>query len=203
MDFSRRCGRHAEHLGKGKASASFLGVEFRGSYLQNDTNLSVVTQSDWKEARYVSILDCEVGVYRTNCDRRVRAWAGYMVSSWMNAVKTAEFMSSVRLAGRFIFAVQNLRQFHKILLRVVKIEEHRAEFIAYQWLQPLLNSGRRGTRDCRRSRSRSIVHCCTHRLRQVNYNWFGIACSINYQWDRIYRTLAKRKCIHEKQFAES
>jgi hypothetical protein len=79
-----------------KASASFLGGEFRGTYLQSDTNLPVVTQTDWKEARFVSILDCEVGVYWTSCNNRVRASAGYMVSGWMNVVKTAEFISSVQ-----------------------------------------------------------------------------------------------------------
>lgn len=97
-----RLGLEAERFGMrnisvyGKASASFLGGEFRGSYLQSDTNLPVVTQTDWKEARFVSILDCEVGVYWTSCNKRVRASAGYMVSGWMNVVKSAEFISSVQ-----------------------------------------------------------------------------------------------------------
>jgi Legionella pneumophila major outer membrane protein precursor len=80
----------------GKASASFLGGEFRGTYLQSDTNLPVVTQTDWKEARFVSILDCEVGIYWTSRNNRLRASAGYMLSGWMNVVKTAEFISSVQ-----------------------------------------------------------------------------------------------------------
>jgi hypothetical protein len=97
-----RLGLEAERYGTrgisvyGKAAASFLGGEFRGTYLQADTNLPVVTQTAWKEARFVSILDCEVGVHWTSCNRRVRASAGYMVSGWMNVVKTGEFISSVQ-----------------------------------------------------------------------------------------------------------
>ena len=68
----------------GKASASFLGGEFRGNYLQTSTNDPIVAETSWKEARFVSILDCEVGVGWTGCNGHVKASAGYMLSIWTN-----------------------------------------------------------------------------------------------------------------------
>jgi hypothetical protein len=92
---AERAGRH-NFFGYTKLAASLLGGEFRGSYLQSSTNDPVVAQTDWKEARFVSILDCELGLGWTSCNGRVRATAGYMISSWMNVVKTAEFISAVQ-----------------------------------------------------------------------------------------------------------
>jgi hypothetical protein len=97
-----RLGLEAAHEGRsnlsvyGKGYASFLGGEFRGNYLQSRITDPVIAQTNWKEARFVSILDCEVGIGWRSCNGRVRASAGYQVSGWMNVVKTAEFISSVQ-----------------------------------------------------------------------------------------------------------
>jgi hypothetical protein len=80
----------------GKASASFLGGEFRSSYFQGSTVDPVIAETTWKEARFVSILDCEVGIGWTGCCGHVKASAGYMMSGWLNVVKSAEFISSVQ-----------------------------------------------------------------------------------------------------------
>jgi len=80
----------------GKASASFLGGEFRGSYLQSSITDPVIAETTWKEARLVSILECEVGVGWESRGGHVRASAGYMVSGWLNVVKPAEFISAVQ-----------------------------------------------------------------------------------------------------------
>ncbi len=80
----------------GKASASFLGGEFQGNYLQTSINNPVVAQTDWKEARLVTMLDCEVGLGWTGCNGHVLASAGYMVNGWLNVVKQSEFISSVQ-----------------------------------------------------------------------------------------------------------
>jgi hypothetical protein len=80
----------------GKAAASFLGGEFRASYLQSSVNNPLIAQTDWREARLVSILDCEVGLGWTGCSGHVRASAGYMVSAWLNVVKQSEFISAVQ-----------------------------------------------------------------------------------------------------------
>ncbi len=97
-----RLGLEAERVGwhnmfvYGKAYASFLGGEFRGNYLQGSTNDPLIVQTDWKEARLVSMLDCEIGLGWTSCNNRVRVSAGYMVSGWLNVVKTSEFISAVQ-----------------------------------------------------------------------------------------------------------
>ncbi len=80
----------------GKAAASFLGGEFRADYLQSNANNPLVAATDWKEARMVSILDCEVGLGWASEGGHVRISAGYMVSGWLNVVKTPEFIASVQ-----------------------------------------------------------------------------------------------------------
>jgi hypothetical protein len=53
-------------------------------------------QTDWKEARLVTILDCEVGLGWAGCNGHVRASAGYTISGWLNTVKTSDFISAVQ-----------------------------------------------------------------------------------------------------------
>jgi hypothetical protein len=80
----------------GKAFASFLGGEFQGNYLQSSVNDPVIAQTDWKEARLVSILECEVGLGWASPNGHWRASAGYMVSGWLNVVKTSEYIAAVQ-----------------------------------------------------------------------------------------------------------
>jgi hypothetical protein len=79
-----------------KAAASFLGGEFRGDYLQESTAGGEIVNTNWKEARLVSILECEVGLGWMSPSGRVRVSAGYAVNGWLNVVKTSEFISSVQ-----------------------------------------------------------------------------------------------------------
>ena len=80
----------------GKASASFLGGEFRADYLQSNANNPLVAETNWKEARLVSILECELGMGWASQHGHVRISAGYMVSGWFNVVKTPEFIAAVQ-----------------------------------------------------------------------------------------------------------
>jgi hypothetical protein len=80
----------------GKASASFLGGEFRADYLQSSANNPLVAETNWKEARLVSILECEVGAGWVSPNGHVRLSAGYMVNGWLNVVKTPEFIAAVQ-----------------------------------------------------------------------------------------------------------
>lgn len=81
----------------GKAAASFLGGEFRADYLQASSIQPVPeAETNWKEARMVSILECEVGLGWVSPGGHFRASAGYMVSGWLNVVKTSEFISAVQ-----------------------------------------------------------------------------------------------------------
>jgi hypothetical protein len=81
----------------GKASASFLGGEFRGNYFQGQPGIvDVIAETNWKEARFVSILDCEIGIGWSGCCGHVKASAGYTMMGWLNVVKTGEFISAVQ-----------------------------------------------------------------------------------------------------------
>jgi hypothetical protein len=80
----------------GKAAASILGGEFRANYLNGSPQDPVIAETNWAEARCVSILDCELGVGWQSCNGHVRAAAGYMFSGWFNVVKPSEFISSVQ-----------------------------------------------------------------------------------------------------------
>jgi hypothetical protein len=80
----------------GKASASFLGGEFRADYLQSSANNPLVAATNWTEARFVSILEAEVGAGWTSEGGHLRLSAGYMISGWLNVVKTPEFIAAVQ-----------------------------------------------------------------------------------------------------------
>lgn len=80
----------------GKGYASLLGGEFRGTYLQSSINDPVVAQTDWSEARLVSILECEVGLGWASPGGHFRASAGYLISGWLNVVKSGDFITAVQ-----------------------------------------------------------------------------------------------------------
>ena len=80
----------------GKAVASVLGGEFRGRYFQGSTYDPTIVETTWKEARCVTMLDCELGIGWASANGRMRASAGYMFSSWLNVVKSSEFISAVQ-----------------------------------------------------------------------------------------------------------
>jgi hypothetical protein len=80
----------------GKAIASVLGGEFRGNYFQGSTQDPEIVSTSWKEARCVTILDCELGVGWMSSNGHIRASGGYMFNSWLNVVKSSEFISAVQ-----------------------------------------------------------------------------------------------------------
>lgn len=80
----------------GKATANFLGGEFRGKYQQIDAFQQTVVDTDWSSGRIVTILDLELGVVWIGPSGRFRFQAGYLASSWLNAVATDEFIKSVQ-----------------------------------------------------------------------------------------------------------
>jgi len=85
-------------FGYAKAYASLLGGQFRATYLQDSNEEdSIPVSTEWKQARFVPILDAELGVGWQSPGGRVRASAGYTVSGWLNMVKAGEFISSVQV----------------------------------------------------------------------------------------------------------
>ena len=49
-----------------------------------------------KGSRIVTILDLEMGIGWTSCSGCFRLTGGYVVSSWLNTVKTADFIRAVQ-----------------------------------------------------------------------------------------------------------
>lgn len=96
-----RLGADIEHHGNrglfvyGKTSASLLAGEFDASYLHSSTADPVRVAATWEAGRLVSILDLEVGAGWQHCSGW-RVSAGYTFSSWLNAVKTSDWVDAVR-----------------------------------------------------------------------------------------------------------
>jgi len=80
----------------GRGAASFVAGEFRGRYFQGNTFDPVIVDTTWKAGRIVSILDLEMGVGWVSSCERVRLTAGYQVSTWLNAVTTADYIQAVQ-----------------------------------------------------------------------------------------------------------
>jgi hypothetical protein len=80
----------------GKATANFIGGNFRADYTQIDSFQQVVVDTDWRSGRVVSILDLELGLSWLGPQGRFRFSAGYLVSAWFNAVKTDDFIKAVQ-----------------------------------------------------------------------------------------------------------
>ncbi len=67
--------------------------------LYNTTNVSTVSQlttATWKDDRFVTILEYEVGLAWTSCSRCWRLSAGYLSSHWFNTVTTPVFIDAVQ-----------------------------------------------------------------------------------------------------------
>lgn len=80
----------------GKATASFVGGEFRGRYQQSSDVDPAIVDTSWKAGRLVSILDLELGAgWQSPCGHW-RLTAGYVVSSWFNTVTTDQWIQAVQ-----------------------------------------------------------------------------------------------------------
>lgn len=82
-------------FGYGKTAANFLGGEFEAEYLHSSSVDPVVAASNWEAARLVSILELEVGAGWQN-SKGLRFSAGYQVNSWLNTVKTGDWINAVQ-----------------------------------------------------------------------------------------------------------
>lgn len=76
--------------------ANILAGRFRNHYFQGDSFDPEVVNVVWESGRFVPILDLECGVGWTSCDGCLRLSAGYLVSSWFNAVATRDVIDSVQ-----------------------------------------------------------------------------------------------------------
>ncbi|MBN1854124.1 MAG: hypothetical protein JW829_15460 [Pirellulales bacterium] len=81
----------------GKASVSPIVGQFSSRYTMNNASTAVLlADAFWKDDRFVTMLDYEVGIAWTSYNECWRFSAGYMASFWYNAVTTPEFVDAVQ-----------------------------------------------------------------------------------------------------------
>jgi hypothetical protein len=79
----------------GRGNASFVAGDFRGDYFQGSSFAATEIDTAWKAGRIVTMLDLELGVGWTGPCDRVRLRAGYLISGWLNTVRTDEWIDAV------------------------------------------------------------------------------------------------------------
>ncbi len=95
LDGQRMACRSCWHA-YGKTAASFVGGEFNGTYFQGTNFDPVIVSTDWRSGRVVTILDFEAGLGWTSPGGCLTFSAGYVFSTWLNAVKTNEFINAIQ-----------------------------------------------------------------------------------------------------------
>jgi hypothetical protein len=80
----------------GRAAATFAAGEFRADYLQRDGQRGVVVDTNWTAGRVISILDMELGLGWAGPGDGLRFTVGYTINSWLNVVKTDEWIQAVQ-----------------------------------------------------------------------------------------------------------
>jgi len=96
-----RLGADIEHHGRrglycyGKTNASLLAGEFDAEYLHSSNVDPVRVASSWEAGRIVSILDLEIGV-GWQCSPCWNLSAGYTYSTWLDTVKTEDWVAGVQ-----------------------------------------------------------------------------------------------------------
>ncbi len=84
----------------GRTAASILAGEFRARYRQRDQSGITTVTSSWRSGRVVPIVDMELGAGWASAGGRLQLSAGYLFSTWFNAVLTEEYISAAQ-TGRF------------------------------------------------------------------------------------------------------
>lgn len=80
----------------GKGVANFVAGEFSTRYWQGNESDPVIVNTRWKNARVVTILDLEAGVGWVSPNGCVRLTAGYMFSTWLNSVRSSDWIEAVQ-----------------------------------------------------------------------------------------------------------
>ncbi len=77
-------------------NATMLAGRFRGSYFQGQTFDPTVVETNWEAGRVVPVLDLELGAGWVSPGGRLRITTGYLVSAWLNTVRTQEWIEAVQ-----------------------------------------------------------------------------------------------------------
>ena len=76
----------------GRGLSSFLAGNWTGSYVQTNQFGGGVVANQYEDYRVTPVLELELGLgWRSHCGR-CRASAGYLTSTWYNAVSTREYV---------------------------------------------------------------------------------------------------------------
>jgi hypothetical protein len=103
-----RYGNSTQFFVYGKGYASLVAGQFRTRYEYNNQSDPLIVDTTWKAGRVVTMLDLEAGLgWRNHCDN-LRFSVGYMFSSWLNVVKTNEWIHTVQ-QNNFVDPSDNYR----------------------------------------------------------------------------------------------
>ena len=81
----------------GNAGVSPVVGQFYAAYsMYNESTDVLLAERRWKDDRFVTILDYEVGLAWTSCSGCLRLSAGYMAQFWYNTITTPELVDAVR-----------------------------------------------------------------------------------------------------------
>jgi Legionella pneumophila major outer membrane protein precursor len=80
----------------GTGVSNFLFGEFDATYFQTNSFNGVEAGTSWTAGRIVPVLDFEVGAGWLVLNRHLRLSGGYRVSTWLNVVKTDEWINAVQ-----------------------------------------------------------------------------------------------------------
>ena len=94
LDLQRNVGQLGLFL-YSRGDAAFLAGKSRARYNQSDVFAGTIVDTSWESGRIVTQLDFELGFGWAD-GKAIRVSAGYLISSWFNAVRTDEFIQSVR-----------------------------------------------------------------------------------------------------------
>ena len=78
-----------------RGDATFLAGKSRARYSQSDVFSGTLVDTSWDAGRIVTQLDFELG-FGWSDGKAIRVSAGYLINSWLNAVRTDEFIQSVQ-----------------------------------------------------------------------------------------------------------
>ncbi|MCA9185895.1 MAG: Lpg1974 family pore-forming outer membrane protein [Pirellulaceae bacterium] len=95
MNLTRNVGCHGLYLYT-RGDSSFLVGKSVANYSQSDSFRQTVVANSWQSGRILTQLDLEAGFGWSSCSQRFSISAGYLVSAWLNAVKTDEYIQSVQ-----------------------------------------------------------------------------------------------------------
>ena len=118
LDGERRFGRRG-FSGYANIGVSPLAGQFTSYYaMANQTTNTLLANSVLKDDRFVTILEYEVGLAWTSCNRCWRISGGYTASHWFNAITTPVWVDAVQ-ADNYV-DIGDTISFDGLTLRVEK-----------------------------------------------------------------------------------